>query len=216
MNKTTIALCDELCALMGHKSWTKTGSRCTGKWAGTTDYSLTWDNGERMFISNGMTYFEKNVRETVEMLKRTRNKEHQAALMEVLREYEKDDAVLAKECGMKSYKVLGLIECLGEPQFNMIWWGVRLDVEGKTVDFVETGLSCDIQDGADKLRETKEREKGRKPWTAGGVTDPDYIIHGVMHQTDGRCYRADNKGTVIFYPFPELSLAEQLRAAMLK
>ena len=203
MNKKTIALCDELCALMGHKSWTKTGTRCTGKWAGTTDYWLTWENGERMFITNGMTYFEEKVRETVEMIKRTRNKEHQAALMEVLREYEKDDAVLAKECGMKSYKVLGLIECLGEPQFNSIWWGVRIDVDGKTIDFVETGLCYDIMAGADKLRETKEREKGRKPWVAGAVTKPDYIIHGVMHETEYRCYCADNKGTVIFYPFPQ-------------
>jgi len=201
MDKNTIELCNELCALMGHKSWTKEGSRCTGKWAGTTDYSLRWDNGERMFISNGMYYFEERVRETVEMIKRTRSKEHRQALMQVLREYEKDDALLAKECGMKSYKVLGLIECMGDPQFNMIWWGVRLDVDGKTVDFVETGLSCDIKEGAAKLRETKEREAGRKPWTAGAVENPDYIIHGVMHQTDGKCYRADDKGTINFYPF---------------
>ena len=202
MTKKTIALCDELCALMGHKSWTKEGSRCTGKWAGTIDYSLRWDNGERMFISNGMSGFEETVEKTVEMLKRTRNRANQEAIMEVLREYEQDDAILAKECGMKSYKVLGLIECLGEPQFNMIWWGVRLDVEGKTIDFVESGLSYDIKAGAEELRKTKEREAGRKPWVAGAVNDPDYIIHGVMHQTEGgNCYRSDNKGTIIFYPF---------------
>ena len=214
MDKTTTALCNELCALLGHKSWTKEGSRCTGKWAGTTDYSLRWDNGERMFISNGMTNFEEQVREEVEMLKRTRSKEHQQAIMEVLREYERDDAVLAKECGMKSYKVLGLIECYGEPQFNFIRWGLRLDIDGKIVDFVETGLSWDIEGGAAKLRETKERETGRKPWMAGGVRFPDYLIHGVMHQTND-CYSSGDRGTIKFYSFPEQpSLADQLRAAI--
>ena len=214
MNKTTIALCNELCALLGHSSWTKEGSRCTGKWAGTTDYYLRWDDGTRMFITNGMACFEEHVRKTVEMIKRTRNKEHQEAVMEVLREYERDDAVMAKENGLKSYHVLGLIEIIDN--IGSIWWGLRLDIEGQTIDFRESGLDLDIQRGADKLRETKEREAGCKLWTAGGVDTPDYVIHGVGHCTTYDCYRPDPEcgDRVTFYPFPEATLAERLRSAL--
>lgn len=216
MNKTTIALCNELCALLGHRSWMKEGSRCTGKWAGTTDYSLRWDDGTRMYISNGMSYFEEKVKNTVEMLKRTRSKEHQEALMEVLREYEKDDAVMARENGLKSYKVLGLIEIVDH--IGTIWWGVRLDIDGQTFDFRESGLDLDIQAGADKLRETKQREAGRKLWTAGGVDTPDYVIHGVGHSTTYGCYRPQPEygDKVTFYPHNDsVTLAERLRQALL-
>lgn len=216
ITKKLTDLCNELCALLGHKSWTKVGRRCTGKWAGTTDYSLQWEDGTTFFVTNGMTYFEKTVKETVDMLKRTRTKEHQKAIMDVLREYEKDDAILSKENGMKSYKVLGLIEVTGDSS-GLIWWGLRLDIGGKVVDFRETGLSCDIMAGADKLRETKEREKGRDVWVAGGVKNPDYIIHGVAHQSDGGCYKpcVEYGEKITYYPFDNpLSMAEQLRAAL--
>ena len=211
MDKTTVELCNELCALLGHRSWTKEGSRCTGKWAGTTDYSLRWDDGTSMFISNGMTYFEERVKETVEMVRRTRSTEHQEAIMDVLREYEREDAEMAREAGLKSYRLLGLIEVIDD--IGTIWWGVRLDVDGKTIDFTESGLSCDIEKGAEKLRETKEYEAGRELWTAGGVETPDYVIHGVGHSTTYGCYRPhpERGDKVTFYPFDDsMVLAEQL------
>lgn len=216
MDKKTKALCDELCALLGHKSWTKTGSRCTGKWAGTTDYSLTWEDGTRMFVSNGMTYFEKEVSETIDMLKRTRNKENQQAIMEVLWEYEADDARMAKEAGLQDYKVLGLVEIVERGGTGIIWWGARLKVGDRIVDFRETGLSCDIMAGADKLRETKEREKGRKLWTAGGVKTPNYVIHGVAHDMDYGCYRARGDERITFYPWEKPTLEDKLREELRK
>lgn len=200
MNKQTMALCDELCRLLGHTSWTKVGVRCTGKWAGTTDYSLKWEDGTRMFITNGMTYFEKVLRDTVEMLKRTRDMEHQRAIMEVLWEYERDDAKMAHEAGLSDYKVLGLIEDVSALT-GTIWWGVRLLIDGRIVDFRETGLSYDIKEGAAKLRETKEREAGRKLWTAGGVQTPKYVIHGVGHDYNYDCYKPHEEDQVTFYPW---------------
>lgn len=203
MNKQTMALCDELCSLLGHKSWTKVGQRCTGKWAGTTDYSLRWEDGTRMFISNGMSYFEEVVRETVEMLKRTRDKDNQRAIMEVLWEYEKDDAKMAREAGLMDYKVLGLIEVKDAWATGMIWWGVRLLIGDRIVDFKESGLSMDIKGGAAVLRKTKEREAGRKLWTAGGVQTPNYVIHGVGHDYNYDCYKPYEEDHVIFYPWEE-------------
>lgn len=201
MNKQIVTMCDELCTLLGHKSWTKTGERCTGKWAGTTDYSLRWEDGTRMFISNGMSYFEKVVRDNVEMLKRTRNKDNQRAIMEVLLEYEKDDAKMAREAGLMGYKVLGLIEVIDN--IGTIWWGVRLLIGDRIVDFRETGLSMDIKKGAASLRETKEREAGRKLWTAGGVQTPNYVIHGVGHDYNLDCYKPYKEDLVTFYPWKD-------------
>lgn len=210
------ALCDELCALLGHKSWTKTGSRCTGKWAGTTDYSLLWEDGTGMFISNGMTYFEKVVSETIDMLKRTRNKENQRAMMEVLWEFEADDAKMAQEAGLQSYKVMGLVEIVEPDVHGMIWWGVRIKVGDRIIDFRETGMCCDIEGGADKLRETRERKKGKKLWTAGGVQTPNYVIAGVAHDMNYGCYQARGNERITFYPWEQPTMADRLRNALQK
>lgn len=202
MRKKTTMLCDELCKLLGHKTWTKTKSACTGKWAGTWDYFLRWEDGTEMFVSNGMYGFEKTVEETIDMLKRTRKPEYQKAIMEVLYEYEKDDALLAKKNNMKSYHILGLIEITGT-SCELISWGIRLKIGDYIRDFRETGLCFDIMDGANKLRQTKDREKGRPVWVAGGVTDPDFIIHGVAHSSTEGCYRVYSDEKVTYYPFNE-------------
>jgi hypothetical protein len=204
MTKRMSMLCDELCTLLGHKAWTKTKRSCTGKWAGTWDYFLKWEDGAEMFVTNGMYRFEETVKDTIDMLKRTRNPENQRAIMELLLEYEKDDARLAEENNMKSYRVLGLIEITGS-SCGIIDWGVRLQIGDMIIDFRETGLSCDIKDGANKLRQTKDREKGRPVWVAGGVTDPDFIIHGVAHSSTEGCYRVYSDEKVTYYPFNEKS-----------
>lgn len=215
MNKKQTALCDELCALLGHKSWTMTGRRCTGKWSGTTDYSLTWEDGTGMFISNGMSYFDKGVSDTIDMLKRTRNPENQRAMMDVLWEFEDDDVKMAKEAGLQHYKLLGLVEIVEPDAFGMIWWGVRIKVGGRIINYRETGMSYDIKNGADKLRETRERKKGKKLWTAGGVESPNYVIRGVAHDMNYSGYQARGDERITFYPW-ERPLEYQLREALLK
>ena len=213
MNKRQTALCDELCALLGHKSWIKVGRRCTGKWSGTTDYSLIWEDGTGMFISNGMSYFDKGVSDTIDMLKRTRNPENQQAMMDVLWEFEYDDAKMAKEAGLQHYKLLGLIEIVEPDAHGMIWWGVRIKVGDRIINYRESGMSYDIENGADKLRETRERKKGKKLWTAGGVENPNYVIHGVAHDMNYACYQARGDERITFYPY-ERTLADRLRHAL--
>ncbi|MBO4499150.1 MAG: hypothetical protein J5732_02725 [Bacteroidaceae bacterium] len=215
MNKKQTALCNELCALLGHKSWTKAGRRCTGKWSGTTDYSLIWEDGTGMFISNGMSYFDTGVSETIDMLKRTRNPENQRAMMEVLWEFEDDDAKMAKEAGLQRYELLGLLEIVEPDIHGMIWWGVRIKVGDRIINYRETGMSYDIKNGADKLRETRERNKGKELWTAGGVETPSYVIHGVAHDMNYACYQARGDERITFYSW-ERPLEYQLREALLK
>lgn len=215
MNKRQTALCDELCALLGHKSWIKVGRRCTGKWSHTTDYSLIWEDGTGMFISNGMSYFDKGVSDTIDMLKRTRSPENQQAMMDVLWEFEDDDDKMAKEAGLQHYKLLGLIEIVEPDAHGMIWWGVRIKVGDRIINFYESGMSYDIMNGADKLRETRDRKKGKKLWTAGGVENPNYVIHGVAHDMNYACYQARGDERITFYSW-ERPLEYQLREALLK
>ena len=202
MRKKTTMLCDELCKLLGHKTWTKTKSACTGKWAGTWDYFLRWEDGTEMFVSNGMCGFEKTVEETIDMLKRTRKPEYQKAIMEVLYEYEKDDALLAKKNNMKSYHILGLIEITGT-SCGLISWGIRLKIGDYIRDFRETGLCFDIMDGANKLRKTKKREKNIPVRVAGGVKSPDFIFQGVAFSTTDGMYTVRSDEKVTYYPFNE-------------
>ena len=70
---TRKALCDELCALLGYKTWkikTQAGSR---DWAGIYDYSLVFDDGKELFISTSSRkdLFDIQVRELIDGFKRT-------------------------------------------------------------------------------------------------------------------------------------------------
>lgn len=199
MDKETKALCDELCALMGHKSWTKVGRRCTGKWAGTTDYSLQWEDGREMFVTNGMYGFKTRVAETVTMLKRCRSTEHQRAVMEVLREWQASDAKLSREHGVKSYDILGMVEDDGD-SCGLIWWGLRLKVGDRVFDHIETGMCLDVAEGSDKLRSVMERKKSVPVWTAGAVQEMDYIFHGVGFNSQDELYKGRDCHVRRFYP----------------
>jgi len=200
MDKETEALCDELCALLGHKSWIKTGRRCTGDWTSTTDYSLQWEDGKQVFVTNGMRYFKERVAETVTTLKRVRSAEYQQAVMEVLLEWQTVDARLSREYGVNGYDILGMVECDGD-SCGLIWFGLRLKVGDSIVNHIETGMCHDMTEGPDRIRSTMERTKNIPVWTAGAVREMDYIFHGVGFNSSDRLYKADDKGELRFYPW---------------
>ena len=52
-SSTKIAV-NELVRLRGGTTWTRSASRCTGKWSGTTDYGILIDGHIHLFVSNGM------------------------------------------------------------------------------------------------------------------------------------------------------------------
>jgi len=201
MDKETKALCDEMCALMGHKSWTKVGSPCTGKWAGTTDYSLRWEDGQEMFVNNGMYGFKSRLTEAVEGLKRCRSAEHQRAVMEVLREWQASDARLSQEHGVKGYDILGFVEEDGG-SCGQIWWGLRLKVGDRVFDHIETGLWLYMSESADAVRKDMESKKGVPVWTAGAVQEVDYIFHGVGFNSQDELYKGSDYCQRKFYPLP--------------
>lgn len=65
MKTTTKQAVDEFVKLVGGESWVKMSQPCRGKWRGTTDHGIIIDGKHRLFVSNGMTYFEETVREWI-------------------------------------------------------------------------------------------------------------------------------------------------------
>ena len=48
---------NELAKLFGANTGVKVGRACTGKWRGTTDYSVEFNTGDKFFITNQFSYF---------------------------------------------------------------------------------------------------------------------------------------------------------------
>ncbi|WP_165045344.1 hypothetical protein [Dysgonomonas sp. ZJ709] len=54
-----------LTELLGKKSYANSKRHCTGKWRGTIDYRLQFEDGTYVFISNGKKYYERNLFEYI-------------------------------------------------------------------------------------------------------------------------------------------------------
>lgn len=54
-----------LTKLLGKKSYEYSKRHCTGKWRGTIDYSLQFEDGTSIFISNGKKYYQRNLLEYI-------------------------------------------------------------------------------------------------------------------------------------------------------
>ena len=65
------ALCDELCTLLGYKAWEIKKDACTGKFAGSYDYSMKFEDGKELYICTRKDLFETNVSELIDGFKHT-------------------------------------------------------------------------------------------------------------------------------------------------
>lgn len=161
-------------------------SPCTGKWRGTSDISIRFDNGKSLFIGNSLTPKAKTakvqnecvngvlVQYNPEIVRATK----EAALPALLQREAKDNAIAAQK-GLKPYTILNV-------EFNdgaddkisgyMGWYYVTLAVDGNICAHMETGLNHDIADG--KVSETPVRENY---FIAGALkeTDVDYVFNNV-------------------------------------
>ena len=63
---TSKALCDELCTLLGYNTWEIKKDACTGKFAGSYDYSLKFEDGKELYICTRKDLFEINVTELID------------------------------------------------------------------------------------------------------------------------------------------------------
>ena len=170
-------------------------SPCTGKWRGTSDISIKFDNGASLFIGNHLTPKAKTVKvqtECVDGYLSQYNPEivqatKEAAIPILLKKEAKDNEIAAQK-GLKPYTVLNveLNDGSNEKTGGYIgWYYVTLAVDGKICSHLETGLSYDIANG--RVSETPTRADY---FTAGALkeTDVDYVFNNVGFSSHSTLY----------------------------
>ena len=170
-------------------------SPCTGKWRGTSDISIKFDNGASLFIGNHRTPQAKTARvqnKCVNAALVRYNPEIIAATKEAatiaLRARETKDNEIAAQKGLKPYTLLNVEFNDGTDEKSsghMGWYYVTLAVGGEIHSHIETGLNYAISDG--KVSEMPTREDY---FTAGALkeTDVDYVFNNVGFSSTSDLY----------------------------
>ena len=170
-------------------------SPCTGKWRGTSDIFIRFDNVASLFIDNHLTQKSKTIKVRTECvnsaLVRYNPEIVQAtkeAALPMLLQREAEDNEIASQKGLKPYTLLNVEfnDGAGE-QTNgyMGWYYVTLAVDGKICTHLETGLNYDIADG--KVSDTFTRTNYH-PAGALKETDVDYVFNNVGFSSASTLY----------------------------
>ena len=170
-------------------------SPCRGKWRGTSDISIRFDNGASLAIGNYRTPKAKTVKvqsECVNAVLVRYNPEivqatKEASLDALMKRAEKDNAVAAQK-GLKPYTVLNveLYDGTDDQSSGYIgWYYATLAVDGKICTHIETGLHFDIMGG--KVSDTPTT---RDYYPAGALTDADidYVMNNVGFSSTSDLY----------------------------
>ena len=170
----------------GCTSGTIETSPCTGKWRGTSDISIRFDNGSSLFLGNHMTRKAKTkkvqqelvdsalVRYNPEIIRVAKETAYTA-----LKERELQDNAIAGEKGLKPYTLLNVEFNDGADQQSsgyIGWYYATLAVDGKICTHLETGLNHDIASGSVSPTPTRENY-----YAAGALkeSDVDYVFNNV-------------------------------------
>lgn len=187
MKKTERQAVDEFVALVGGKSWKRISRACGGDWRGTTDYGFVMDDRVTFFVSNGMEFFEMQIREWMEDIRFFQEKKGE--YLRLLRaQVEKDNANATAE-GLHNIKLLdiGILspECDEQHEFLAPYALVEIDgrqVKHHTSEFASAILS-------DYFDAFLDKSNSEEIVTAGAVKEPDYIFCGVRFSSEDRLYK---------------------------
>ena len=192
-------------------------SPCTGKWRGTSDISIRFDNGASLFIGNRLTPKAKTAavqRELVNATLLRYNPEivsaaKEAALASLMEREAKDNAIAAQK-GLKPYTLLNVEFNDGADSQSsgyMGWYYVTLAVDGNICSHIETGLNYDIADGKVSAEPTRE-----KYFAAGALKDSevDYVFNNVGFSSASGLYALPVSDAVL--QRAEKTLAERTKA----
>ena len=181
---------NELAKLFGANTGVKVGRACTGKWRGTTDYSVEFNDNRKFFITNGMKNFDTRL-DTYIVTYKTFN-ENKNEILAILKELEKADNEIAEEKGFKTYEVVD-VDYNKDWNYNYEgWFYVTIKVGDIVKTVMETGLNFAIKNGClygfDKMREELFAE--RMYFVAGGIHEEnvDFIYRGIGHATNDDIY----------------------------
>lgn len=171
-------------------------SLCTGKWRGTSDMSIRFDNGASLFIGNYLTPKAKTKKiqnEAVNSTLVSYNPEiirlsKELATAALMKREAKDNEIAAEK-GLKPYTFLNV-------EFNnntdglpgggyMGWYYVTLAVDGKICTHLETGLSHDIANGT-----VSETPSKKNYYVAGALKEDqvDYVFNNVGFSSASSLY----------------------------
>ena len=168
-------------------------SPCFGKWRGTSDMFIRFDNGASLFVGNRRTPEAKTKKVQNEYVNDALLKYNpeiiaatKEAVLPVLRERETRDNEIAAQKGLKSYMVLNVE--FHNTSYNggfMGWYYVTLAVDGKICSHIETGLNFDIADG-----KVNAFPKRANYYPAGALkdTDVDYVFNNVGFSSTSDLY----------------------------
>lgn len=161
-------------------------SPCSGKWRGTSDIFIRFDNGASLHIGNQRTADAKIAKvqnRLVDAILAQYNPEivaatKETALAALKRQMVKDNEIAAQK-GLKPYILLNVELNDGtadESGGYMGWYYVTLAVDGKIRAHIETGLTYEIASG--KVDEMRQR---KNYYAACGLkeADIDYIFNNV-------------------------------------
>mgnify|MGYP005932007781 CR=1 FL=1 len=192
-------------------------SPCTGKWRGTSDISIRFDNGASLFLGNRLTPKAKTAavqRELVNATLLRYNPEivsaaKEAALASLMEREAKDNAIAAQK-GLKPYTLLNVEFNDGADSQSsgyMGWYYVTLAVNGNICSHIETGLNYDIADGKVSAEPTRE-----KYFAAGALKDSevDYVFNNVGFSSTSGLYALPVSDAVL--QRAEKTLAERTQA----
>ena len=192
-------------------------SPCTGKWRGTSDISIRFDNGASLFLGNRLTPKAKTAavqRELVNAALLRYNPEivsatKEAALASLMEREAKDNAIAAQK-GLKPYTLLNVEfndGADGQSSGYMGWYYVTLAVDGNICSHIETGLNYDIADGKVSAEPTRE-----KYFAAGALKDSevDYVFNNVGFSSTSGLYALPVSDAVL--QRAEKTLAERTKA----
>lgn len=170
-------------------------SPCSGKWRGTSDMSIRFDNGTSLFLGNERTPQAKTAKvqnEYVNAVLARYNPEIVAtakeAALTALRKREARDNAIAAQKGLKPYTVLN-VELndgkIDESSSYMGWYYVTIAVDGKIRAHLESGLAHAIASGT--VSETPMRENY---FIAGALkeSEVDYVFNNVGFSSTSTLY----------------------------
>lgn len=187
---------NRLAKCFGADTGTKTGVPCRGKYAGTTDYSVTFNNGNRIYICNGMKRFDEYLDDFLKVYEQFAILKND--IMEKLHCMEKRDNEKAKEKNFHHYRLIDVDYVKQDDLGYMGWFYFIIEVNGMYINMITANLSFAV---ADYCRNGNEidciSDKYRNNYfVAGGIEESkaDFIFGGVGHQSDGDMYRLDGVG----------------------
>ena len=192
-------------------------SLCTGKWRGTSDISIRFDNGASLFLGNRLTPKAKTAAVQRELVNDTLLRYNpeivsatkEAALASLMEREAKDNAIAAQK-GLKPYTLLNVEFNDGADSQSsgyMGWYYVTLAVDGNICSHIETGLNYDIADGKVSAEPTRE-----KYFAAGALKDSevDYVFNNVGFSSASGLYALPVSDAVL--QRAEKTLAERTKA----